>query len=127
MSQIKRIAKLPDWEWLPHSAKEVTATDQALLVKQTDIVWRIGDFAICGFVYSTYISPPWLWFLIAKKIDLKNLFELKSLAHRIPSGTTTAVEVGYGIGEKFAKLFGFEKLPETTAYQDLTYILYRRK
>src|ERR1017187_7952876 len=126
MSRIERVKDLPDLNWSVQGAKELalSGTD---VIKQTDVIWRIGDAAVCGFIYLSLVNPPWLWFILADKIHLSDLIDLRRLCERIPKGTLTAVEEGFKEGVKFATLYGFEKTEETAERNEVVYNIYRRK
>lgn len=126
MNRIERITELPDWDWSAHSAEEIRLSGEEL-VKQTDVVWKIGDVAVCGFMYYSFVQPPWLWFVLAKNISIGDLIDFRRLCSRIPQGTLTAIRVGYEKGVKFAKLYGFQETSQRTFSDGYEYILYRRK
>jgi len=89
-------------------------------------VWRIGNAAVAGFIYTSYVSPPWMWFVLAEKISLGDLIDFRRLALQIPLGTLCAVAVDFTVGFKFAKFYGFEETGDEVDYSDRLYKVMRK-
>jgi len=107
MNQIELITALPKWQFKPNSAQEIEITGEQL-VDASDFVWRVGNVAVAGFIYNSYLSPPWMWFVLAENVGIKDLVDFRRIARGIPRGTTTAVASDFGVGLRFARLYGFE-------------------
>ena len=105
MNQIERIFDLPGWDWLDHSKMEmsINTTD---VVGMTDFIWRVGKSAVVGFIYQSFLSPPWMWFLLSDQITIGDLMDYRRLKNLIPRGTLTGVQQGYDLGVRFATLYG---------------------
>jgi hypothetical protein len=125
MNQIELITGLPDWQWKPHSKKEISLTGQKL-VEMSDFVWRIGQVAIAGFIHHTYTSPPWMWFVLAEKVTLADLIDFRRLAEQIPPGTLTAVDVDFPLALRFARLYNFVEIDEIIERHGHKYKLMRK-
>lgn len=124
MSQIEPIDNLPDLKWKEYFQRELVNADEML--RASDFVWRIGDVAAVGFIYSNLLSAPWMWFLLAEDITIGDLIDFRRLSSRIPVGTLTSVMVGYDLAFRFAKFYGFEELDETHRYLDSDYRVMRK-
>jgi hypothetical protein len=111
MNQIELITGLPEWKWKPNSEKELELTGQQL-VNISDFVWRVGSVAIAGFIHTSYTSPPWMWFLLAEGVRVKDLIDFRRLALKIPKGTLTAVAVDFKLGYRFARIYDFVETGE---------------
>jgi hypothetical protein len=107
MNEIKPTDGLPDLTWSEHAKKEIEMTGIEL-VSSSDFVFRIGKIASVGFIYSSFTSPPWMWFVLAEGITIGDLVDLRRLCNRIPKGTLTCVANDFPVAHKFAKLYGFE-------------------
>jgi hypothetical protein len=114
MNPIEPISKLPRWKFKEHSENEIRLNGEEL-VEQSDFIWKIGSVAVCGFVYDSFVNPPWMWFALAYNVGIKDLIDFRRCARYIPKGTFTAVAVDFTEAVRFAKLYGFE---ETRDYQD---------
>lgn len=126
MSQIELIAALPNWRWLPQSAKEISLTGTQL-VNESDFVYQIGNVAVVGFIYTNYTSPPWMWFVISENIGIGDLVDFRKKAELIPTGTLTGVEIGNKVAMKFAKLYNFEETDEIIENCQRFYRVMRKK
>ncbi len=125
MSQIELITGLPNWKWKDHSQKEIDLTGEEL-VELSDAVWRVGAVAVAGFIYHSYTSPPWMWFVLADKVTIADLIDFRRIALQIPKGTLTAVEANYTVGLKFAKVYSFEDTGEEILNNGLMYKIMRK-
>jgi len=125
MSQIEMIAGLPSWRFTSHCEKEIRLTGQQL-VDESDTVWQIGNVAVAGFIYYSFVSPPWMWFVIRDNVTIADLIDFRRAATYIPKGTTTAVESQFTKGLRFAKIYGFEEIGEEIERNNLTYKLMRK-
>jgi hypothetical protein len=115
------IESLPDLEWNDIASREIAMTGEELLA-HSDFMWRLGDVAICGLIYQTWTSPPWLWFALATNVTFGDLIDFRRLATLIPEGTLTAVQSDLAIAKRFAKFYGFTE----TGRQQGAYTIYRR-
>ena len=126
MSQIELIAALPNWRWKPQSAKEIYMTGTQL-VNESDFVYRIGNVAVAGFIYTNYTSPPWMWFVISENVGIGDLVDFRKMAEHIPQGTLTGVEIGLKVPMRFAKLYGFVETDEVIEHNGIKYRVMRKK
>jgi hypothetical protein len=115
------IKSLPDLEWNDIAAHEISMSGEELLA-QSDFMWRVGEVAICGLIYQTWTSPPWLWFALAANVTFSDLIDFRRLARLIPEGTLTAVQSNLTLAKRFAEFYGFV---ETDRQLD-GYTIYRR-
>lgn len=125
MNQIKLVTGLPNWQWKEHSQKEIVMTGEEL-VEDSDFVWRIGEVAVIGFIYSSYLAPPWMWFVLAEKIGIADLVDFRRLSRLIPKGTLTAIAADYSVGHRFAKLYNFVETDENLDYSGNPYKIWRK-
>lgn len=125
MSKIELITGLPNWHWQEHCQKEIAMTGEEL-IEQSDVIWGIGSAAVAGFVYSSYTSPPWMWFVLAKNVTIADLIDFRRLAVRIPQGTLTAVATDFPVAMKFAKVYGFVETEHEVMYFDRLYKIMRK-
>lgn len=126
MSQIELIKRLPEWEWMPKTSQEMLLTGQGL-IDQTDLMWSIGNCAVVGFIYQSYLSPPLMWFALSAKVSFGDLVDFRRMAAQIPHGTITAVEEGFHTGIRFAKFYGFVETDMVQEYFGHNYKLFRRE
>jgi len=125
MNQIELITGLPEWKWKPNSEKELELTGQQL-VNVSDFVWRVGVVAVVGFIHTSYTSPPWMWFLLAEGVRIKDLIDFRRLALQIPKGTLTAVASDFGLGLKFARVYNFVETDEEVTDAGRKYKIMRK-
>lgn len=125
MSQIELITGLPDWKWGSKARQEMVLTGQAL-IDETDVMLQIGKVGVIGFVYQSFTSAPWMWFLLARGTTISDLLDLRRQSRKIPEGTITAVEASYKVGLKFAKLFGFVETGDVRDYFGRDYLIMRK-
>ena len=127
MNPIELVSALPDWEWTDHCQREILLTGEEL-VEESDFVWRVGNVATAGFIYNSLTSPPWMWFVLAKGVGIRDLVDFRRIARFIPKGTTTAVDGEFKTGMRFAKLYDFEDTGKTMFHPNgKTYKLMRKK
>lgn len=110
-NNLEPIARLPDLPWREHSRNEILMTGEEL-IESSDFVWRIGNVAAIGYIYSSLVNPPWMWFVLAEDITIGDLNDFRRLSRLIPKGTLTAVDAEFEVGFKFARLYGFELTDE---------------
>lgn len=125
MNPIELVKGMPAFEWTDHCAEEIILTGEQLL-EQSDFVWRIGHIALAGFMYNSFVNPPWMWFVLAKGTTISDLIDFRRLARGIPKGTLTAVAESFEVGMKFAKFYGFEETGETQIFFDRPFKLLRK-
>lgn len=125
MSPIELVTALPNLPWTQHGQEEITMTGEEL-IDISDFVWQIGNAAVAGFIYRSYTSPPWMWFVLAEGTTVADLVDLRRLSRNIPQGTMTAVAAEFKVGIRFAKLYGFELTGEKRKYFDRDYLLMRK-
>jgi hypothetical protein len=126
MKQIELVTALPNWHWTKHCQEEINITGQEL-IDISDFIWRIGNVAVAGFVYNSYINPPWMWFVLAEKVTISDLIDFRRLTRKIPVGTMTCVASDFAIGLRFAKLYGFVETGEQREYFGKAHTLMRKK
>ena len=126
MNQIELISEIPDWEWKDNSAYEISAADVDKLINDCDFIFRVGNAAVAGFTYFSYTSPPWMWFLLAKDVGIRDLVDFRRTATLIPQGTITGVAVDFPLGFRFAKLYGFEETKQVCAENGRNYRIMRK-
>jgi hypothetical protein len=125
MNLIEVTNNLPDWQWKENSVREILITGEDLL-ETSDFVWQIGQVCVVGFIYSSLLSAPWMWFLLADKVTVADLVDFRRLAQMIPKGTMTAVGADFAVGLRFAKLYGFQETGEEIPYADRVYRVMRK-
>lgn len=125
MNPIDLVTGLPNWRWKAHSQEEITMTGEEL-VEMSDFVWRVGNVAVVGFIYTSYLSPPWMWFVLADDVRIADLIDFRRLALKIPKGTLTSVKAGFAVGFKFAKIYNFEETGEEIDYSGIPYKVMRK-
>ena len=106
MTQIEPIYDLPPFDWSDLAQLEMQENGLDL-IRQTDRMWRIGNVAVCGFIWHSFYQPPWMWFALGKGVTLRELLDFRRLAGQIPEGTTTGVRVDQTEALRFAELYGF--------------------
>lgn len=116
MNKIESITNLPAWQWKPNSEREIIISGEEL-VGQSDFVWRVGNVAIVGFIHTSYLTAPWMWFLLANNVTIADLVDFRRCAELIPKGTLTAVATDFALALRFAKLYNFVETDE----QDIEY------
>lgn len=125
MRQIDIITVLPNWRWHKKSSEELELTGEDLL-RYSDIVWQLDPILVMGLIYSSFLSPPWVWFLLAEDIKFSDLIDLRRLTHKIPAGSLTAVQADFAVGIRFAKFYGFVKTGDTVFVNSRDYIIMRK-
>lgn len=120
------IEKLPPLNWTDNSAYEIRAVGADKLFSQSDLAWRLGDLLVVGLIYSSFTSPPWMWFALSKNVKFRDLIDFRRIKDYIPTGTLTAVARDFAVAHRFAKFYGFEPTTMLREYQDREYIIYRR-
>lgn len=122
MSPIKH---LPNLDWNEIAEQEIIVTG-AELVSQSDFAYQIGNIAIAGLIYHSYVAPPWFWFALAKGVTLRDLLDFRALREQVPVGALTAVREEWPNAIRFAEFYGFEYTDEDRLYGDKMYKIYRR-
>lgn len=125
MNQIEAIKEIPDWTWMVKSQEEMTLAGSGI-IEQTDFMWRVGNVAVAGFIYYSFLSPPAMWFALAKDVTIRDLVDFRKIAELIPQGTITLVEDKFTTGLRFAKLYGFKETGDEETHFDKTYKIMRR-
>lgn len=125
MSQIEIITALPNWRWNKQSQEELELTGIELL-KYSDLVWRFGSILVMGLIYSSFTSPPWVWFLLADDIKFSDLIDLRRVMHKIPRGSFTAVQSDFAVGLRFAKFYGFTDTGDSVHVHSRDYVIMRK-
>lgn len=100
------INELPSFDWSDLARLEMQ--EHGLdLIRQTDRMWRVGNVAVCGLIWSSFYQPPWMWFALGKGVTVRELLDFRGLARLIPAGTTTGVRKDQKGALRFAELYGF--------------------
>lgn len=120
------IHKLPALNWTDNSAYEIHAVSGDELLAQSDFAWQVGNLFVMGLVYSTYTSPPWLWFALSKDVKFRDLIDSRRIKDYIPTGTLTAVAEDFPVAQRFARFYGFEETGERVEFTGRGYLIYRR-
>jgi hypothetical protein len=116
---------LPDFAWSPDAEAEIAVTGPDL-IRQSDFAFAIGTVAVAGLIYSSYSSPPWFWFALARNVKMSDLIDFRRLQESIPRGSLTAVREDFKVGRRFATFYGFEDTGGKQEHAGVTYIIYRR-
>lgn len=119
------IDSLPDLEWSRIALEEMGVSGSAFIQEST-VAFRIGDVAIAGLIYTSYLSPPWFWFASARGITLRDLIDFRRLAANIPKGALTGIRVGHEPSVRFAKLYGFEETEQQAEHCGITFTIFRK-
>lgn len=119
------IKGLPDLDWNDVAQQEIIVTG-ANLVAQSNFAYQIGQVAIAGLIYYSYISPPWFWFALAKGVTLRDLIDFRALREQIPHGALTAINEEWPNSVRFAEFYGFEDTGERRPYGGKLHRIYRR-
>ena len=125
MNPIELISSLPNWKWKANSELELGLADPRLIAS-SDFIWRVGNVAVVGFMHESFISPPWMWFLLADNVRLADLIDFRRLALMIPKGTLTAVAKDFEVGLRFAKVYDFVEMDEEVVDSGRHYKLMRK-
>ena len=125
MNQIEPIKELPKLNWSIKAREEIVITGEDLIDHST-FAWQVGEVLIVGFIYTTLLSPPWMWFALAEGVTIRDLIDFRRLTEYIPLGTTTAVDADFAEGIRFAKLYKFEDTGETRQHGEKIYKIFRR-
>lgn len=123
MIPIKQIRKLPDFDWMDIARFEMLEA-AGEVVSASDTMWQLGNAAVCGFVWNSFTSPPWMWFALSKGVTMKDLVDFRRMACRIPRGTLTAVKDDFEVGAKFAKFYGFKPTGQNVWTAKAVYNIY---
>ena len=126
MIPIKQITSLPSLEWSPIAQIEMEENGFAFLDK-TDVMWQVGDVAVCGFTWHTFFQPPWMWFALARGVTMRHLIDFRRIAKQIPHHTLTAVREDNEIAHRFATFYGFVPLGNQLVTDKASYTLYRKE
>lgn len=122
MIRTEPIDALPAFDWSNLAALEMQ--EHGLdLIAQTDCMWKVGDVAVCGLIWESFYSPPWMWFALAKGARLRDLLDFRRLAHRIPHHTLTGIRDDRPEAIKFAELYGFRWTKQCVG----AYLIYRKE
>lgn len=121
MILIKEIAEIPELEWA-HPSQTLVEDD----FKNNLQLYQLGNAGVLGIVYSSLISPPWIWFRLSKSFSNRDLIELKKESYRLPRDAHTVVKTTFKEGERFARFFGFEPQHTLIDYDGDVYEIYRR-
>lgn len=125
MIQIKQVKQIPELDWTQIAAREML--EQGLdAVADTDIIWQVGDVAVCGFKWFSFMRPPFMWFALARGVTMRTLIDFRALAERIPLGTITAVRESGSIERRFAEFYGFIDINEVVELSTGTYRWFRK-
>lgn len=119
------IDTIPTLNWMDHARDEIALEGEELL-HRSDFAWKLGEVAICGLIYSTFTSPPWLWFALAKDVTLRDLIDFRRLSRFIPKGTLTGVRADLKEAIRFAEFYGFEATGSVRYHGGWKYKIFRR-
>lgn len=123
---MSRINSLPPLDWSDTAFQEIELTGDEL-VQQSDCAYRLGNIGVCGLIYSSYTSPPWLWFALARDVSVGDLLDFKKrLEALIPVGSVTGIRADFLKGVRFAKFYGFEPTGEVARHGGHDYEIYRK-
>jgi len=125
MIPIKEITDLPPLNWSDQAKAEM----QVFGCKPpagTALAWQLGEYAVCGLVYTSFTSPPWFWFALADGVGLRQLIDFRRLVAYLPRGTATAVMEDFEEGRRFAEVYGFMKTDQVVNTGGLVYRIYKR-
>lgn len=120
------IDKLPSLNWTDNSRFEITEAGGDALLDQSDMAWQLGNILVVGLIYSTFTSPPWMWFALTKDVKFRDLIDFRRLKDYIPLGTLTAVAEDFTVAHRFAKFYGFQITDEVAEVKGRRYLIYRR-
>lgn len=120
------IDKLPELQWNDIALEEMLAGETDDLVATSEVAYRVGNLAVAGLIYHTFLQPPWFWFALAKGVTIRDLLDFRRLKERIPHGALTAVNIKHHEAIRFAELYGFERTGKMEVHNDKTYLIFRR-
>lgn len=120
------ISKLPDLDWTERAAKEIALSDGDELVAASHVAYRLGNAGVIGLIYTSYFSPPWLWFALAKATRIRDLIDFRRMQHLIPRGTLTAVDEDDPTAYRFATFYGFEQTGQTVDHEGILMLIMRK-
>lgn len=124
---MKAINQLPDLDWSDRAARQIAATGGDMLVRMSQVAYRLGNAAVIGLVYQSFFSPPWLWFALAKNVTLRDLIDFRRLQDRIPRGALTAIEDGDEVAFRFASFFGFADSGQSVEDNGILFVIMRKQ
>lgn len=119
------INKLPDLDWSDVAIEEIGLSGKEL-VEKSESAWQIGNVAVVGLIYTTYLSPPWFWMALARGVTFRDLLDFRRMAEKIPPGTQTLVNVTNPVLSRFACLYGFRPINAVVEQHGRTYFVMRR-
>lgn len=102
---MSRIDSIPTLNWNDQARSEMGNAEA--LIRCSDFMWKVGEVAICGLIYETYTSPPWMWFALSRDVTMRDLIDFRRLSTLIPRGTLVGVAEDYALGVRFAEFYGF--------------------
>lgn len=86
--------------------------------------------AVVGVAKKTMLGVETFWFLLAADLRVSDLRALKQITPNLfnyHARVETAVEIGYDVGVRFARFFGFRPIPTVFELAGRTYQLYEAR
>lgn len=123
---MKTIKKLPDLDWTERAAWQIEANGGDEILRASQVAYRLGNAGVIGLIYTSYFSPPWLWFALAKTTRMRDLIDFRRMQHQIPRGTLTAVDDGDTTAYRFATFYGFEQTGHMVDHEGISMLIMRK-
>jgi len=120
------ISKLPSLDWTERAEKQILLTGGDELIAASQVAYRLGNAGVIGLIYTSYFSPPWLWFALAKTTRIRDLIDFRRTQDRIPRGTLTAVDEDDATAYRFATFYGFEQTGQTVDHEGILMLIMRK-
>lgn len=123
---MKEINRLPDLDWTDRAQRQIEAAGGDAIIGMSQAAYRLGNAGVIGLIYGSLLSPPWLWFALARSVTMRDLIDFRRIQHLIPQGTLVAVEEADEVAYRFAKFFGFEETGQELEHEGQLHLLMRK-
>jgi hypothetical protein len=123
---MKEINKLPNLDWTDRARRQIDAAGGNALINMSHVAYRLGNAGVIGLIYGSLLSPPWLWFALAKNVTMRDLIDFRRMQNLIPPGTFAAVEDADKVAYRFASFFGFVQTGHEVEHEGQLYLLMRK-
>lgn len=123
---MKIINRLPDLDWTERAQRQIQLAGGDAIIAISQAAYRLGNAGVIGLIYSSLLSPPWLWFALARSVTMRDLIDFRRMQHLIPQGTMAAVEDEDEVAYRFAKFFGFVETGHQIEHEGQLHLLMRK-
>lgn len=123
---MKEISRLPDLEWTERAQRQIEKTGGDALLRMSHVAYRLGNAGVIGLIYGSLLSPPWLWFALARTATMRDLIDFRRMQELIPKHTLVGVEEADEVAFRFARFYGFEETGHTVEHEGVLHLLMRK-